>query len=80
MKATNKNRVTFGLDCSPRFGKHKGKSIEYIIIKDPRYIEWCISEGIFILNAKAAAMLEEELKNTPEEYDYDYYYERLDYL
>lgn len=45
------------------FGKHKGKTVEYVIEHYPKYVNWCLDNEIFDLTSKGHDLLEEYLND-----------------
>jgi hypothetical protein len=50
----------YDIDTVFTFGKHKGKSVRFVIYNDTKYIEWCISENLVEFDNKVLLKLEDE--------------------
>lgn len=46
-----------GLEDEFKFGKHKGHQLEDVIDDDPKYIEWCIMEGVVDFDEEALELI-----------------------
>lgn len=46
-----------GLQAVLDFGKHQGKTVEDVLESEPTYIDWAVSQRIFVLDEEADEML-----------------------
>lgn len=43
----------YGLYDRIEFGKYKGRTVDDVILSDPKYLTWAISEGVVELSNEA---------------------------
>jgi len=55
----DKNSWKLGLTSELEFGKHKGKTVEYVLENDPKYILWIKEKGIHKFNPEVNQLLKE---------------------
>lgn len=57
IKRAKKPRL--GMKSILTFGKHKGRSVKFIMQEEPSYLEWCLLEEIFSLNTYTKSLLDQ---------------------
>jgi len=54
------NKKLYRLGDRIQFGQWKGEKIEDLIDQDPKYVDWCVKEGIIDLENDLHLMLENQ--------------------
>jgi len=61
-----KEKIT--LDSKLEFGKYCGSKISEILVKDPKYIKWCLEKNIFGLSENDKEILEISIVSKQDSY------------